>query len=345
MNISSIGGNIPYILLGLLGFGFLVVWHELGHFLLAKANGVKVEEFSVGMGKRIAGFKGKETEYNLRLLPIGGYVRMLGEEGGSEDKRSITSKSNLSRLSIVAAGPFFNFVLAIFLYSVAYSNMGTQIPIVNEIVADSGAAVSELKVGDHIEEVDGVKISTWTDFRYFMSQNSGEDVNIKITRNGLEKHVKITPQLETEGDLTRYIVGIIPVTVKPSLVESAKLGLLEVKSSVKMIFGFFGKLFKGKASKDDVGGPVALLKLTGSFAKLGFIPLLFILALISTQLAIFNIIPIPALDGGWIVMLLIQMISGRKLSDKIVEKINYAGMIFLLSLMALVTIKDILFPM
>ncbi|WBW94827.1 RIP metalloprotease RseP [Oceanirhabdus sp. W0125-5] len=344
MSLESIVKAIPLILMGLLGFGVLVIWHELGHFLLAKLNGVKVEEFSVGMGKRLFGVKGKETEYNVRMLPIGGYVKMLGEEGECDDERAFANKANWRRLTIVAAGPIFNFILAIVLFGGVYSYTGTAVPNVGELVKDGVAINSGIKVGDKIIELNDKKIDTWTDFMVIMSENKGEAVDIKVNRDGEVLEFNIIPKEVEEDGVKSYKVGIGWEVIKPSFGEALKYGVLDVKSNIKQTFGFFGKAFKGQASKDDVGGPVTIIKLTGKVAKLGILPFIKFMAFISVQLAIFNILPFPALDGGWIVILILQMITGKKFNEDVVGKINYVGFMILLGLMVLVTVKDVLYP-
>ncbi|MCM1991110.1 RIP metalloprotease RseP [Oceanirhabdus seepicola] len=344
MSLEIIVKNIPFIIMGLLAFSVLVIWHELGHFILAKLNGVKVEEFSVGMGKKIFGVNGKETEYNVRMLPIGGYVKMLGEEGECKDERAFANKANWRRLTIVAAGPIFNFILAILLFGMVYSLTGTLVPNVAELTKDAPAISVGIKEGDKIIEANEKKINTWTDFLVVMSDNKGESVDLKIDREGEIIEFNIVPKEIEEEGRTRYIVGIAPEVIKPSFGKALELGVKETKSMVQQTFGFFGKAFKGKASKDDVGGPVTIFKLTGRVAKAGLLPLINFMAIISVQLAIFNILPFPALDGGWILILILQMITGKKFNEDIVGKINYIGFMVLLGLMVLVTIKDVLYP-
>ncbi|MCM1991112.1 RIP metalloprotease RseP [Oceanirhabdus seepicola] len=344
MSLEIIVKNIPFIIMGLLAFSVLVIWHELGHFILAKLNGVKVEEFSIGMGKRIFGVKGKETEYNVRMLPIGGYVKMLGEEGECEDKRAFANKANWRRLTIVAAGPIFNFILAILLFGMVYSFRGTPVPNVGEVLKDGAAIKTGIKEGDKILKANDKKIDTWTDFMTIMSENKGEAVDLKVDRDGEIMEFNIVPTEVEEDGRKSFEVGIVAEVIKPSFGKSLNLGLMEVNSNIKQTFGFFGKAFKGKASKDDVGGPVTILKVTGKFAKAGILPLIYFMAIVSVQLAIFNILPFPALDGGWILILILQMITGKKFNEDVVGKINYIGFIALLALMVLVTIKDVLYP-
>lgn len=343
--ITTIIENLPYILLAILAFSILVIWHELGHFTLAKLNGIKVEEFSLGMGKKLFGIKGKETEYNVRMLPIGGYVKMLGEEGECDDKRAFTSKSPLRRLSVVAAGPINNLILAIVLFAISISILGTLTPKISKIEEGSPAQKAGIQAGYTIKEANETQIGNWTDFITFMAMNNGEAINVKLEKDGDIKEATIKPKLVEEENMKRYIIGVFPTEVKPSFGQSIKYGLNETESVIKQTFMFFGRAFKGQVKKEEVGGPLTIFKVSGKFAKMGIPNLIFFMALISVQLGIFNIMPFPALDGGWIFLLLIQIITGKKLDDDKVGMVNYIGFMILMALMVLVTVKDILYPL
>lgn len=341
--IDWILGHI-YIIYAILAFSILIFWHELGHFIFAKLNGVKVEEFSLGMGPKLFGVKGKETEYVIKALPIGGYVKMLGEEGECVDERAFSNKSPKQKLSIVAAGPIFNIILAVILFSILISIRGNLVPIVSKIEANSPAMHAGITVGDEIKKVNNDKIGTWNDFLAIMAQNKGETLDIELVREEETKNIAVTPELTKQNDRDTYIIGVWPTAVKPGIMESVGYGVKETGSFVKQTFGFFGTLFKGKAKLAEVGGPVTIIKVSGKMAKAGLINLIFFTAFLSVQLGIFNIIPFPALDGGWIFMLLFEIITGKKLDDDKVGTINYIGFMILMGLMVLVTLKDILYP-
>lgn len=332
-----------YIILAILAFSILIVGHELGHFTLAKINGIKVEEFSLGMGPKIIGIKGKETEYLIKALPIGGYVKMLGEEESTSDHRAFSNKSPLRRISVIAAGPIMNFILAIILFAIISLNNGFVVNKISEIIDNSPAQKVGLKAGDEITKVNNKKITTWEDFTTEIYASNGNSLSLEINREGKKQNISITPEKSAEDN--RYIIGIRPSKVEsPSIGESIKYGFNESISLIKQTFVALKTLFSGKASINDVGGPVTIIKATGTAAKAGIWNLMWFSAYLSVQLAVFNLLPFPALDGGWILLLFIEFISRRKISDKIVATLNYIGFSLLIGLMIIVTIKDILFP-
>ncbi|MCR1933949.1 RIP metalloprotease RseP [Clostridium tepidum] len=332
-----------YIVAAILAFGILVLVHEFGHFIMAKANGIKVEEFSIGMGPKLIGIKGKETEYLIKLLPIGGYVKMLGDEEKSTDERAFNNKSPLRKLSVVIAGPFMNLVLSIVLFAIIVSQRGYFAPIIEKVVPNSPAAVTGLMSGDKIIEANDKKITTWDDFQSIIYTGNGAPLNIKFIRNNKENNIKLTPIKDTKEN--RYVIGIYPTLIENlSFNESIKQGFKQTGSLIKQTFGFFGTLFQGKVSKNDVGGPLTIIKVSGKAAQAGIISLMAFAAYISSQLAIFNIIPFPALDGGYILLFLFEAITGKKVDENKVGFVNYIGFAILMGLMILVTIKDILYP-
>ena len=332
-----------YIIIALLALGLLITIHELGHFIMAKANNVKVEEFSIGMGPEIRKIQGKETQYSIRLFPIGGYVKMYGEEEALEDPRAFMSKKPLQKISIVAAGVIMNFLLAVILFSLVVLNNGYINPVASEIVKDSPAQLAGLKEGDVITEINSNKIYTWDDFTLHILMSEGSPVSIKYNRNGSEYSSTVTPALDTEEN--RYKVGIAGTIVsEPSFGDSVVQGFKKSISSINQVFFSLKTIFTGKASINDVGGPVSIIRISGEAAKAGIWNLMMFTALLSAQLSIFNLHPFPALDGGWLVILFIELITRKKVNDKIVQAANLVGISILFLLMILVTIKDILFP-
>lgn len=331
-----------YIIYAIIAFSILIVVHELGHFTLAKINGVKVEEFSLGMGPKLFSIKGKETEYLIKAFPIGGYVKMLGEEGEVYDKRSFSSKSSAQKLSIIAAGPIMNLVLAILLFCIIGSR-GYLVPIVSELSPNTPAVGAGIQVGDKVLKVNDKKISTWEDFSTQVYMAKGKPLNLTLLRDGRTENINVTP-IKDEVQ-KRFIIGIYPSTLKnPTILQDISYGFRQTTSLIKQTIGFFGTLFKGQASASDFGGPVTIIKLSGAVAKAGIIPLMSFAAYLSVQLAIFNIIPFPALDGGWIFLFLFEIITRKKIDAKKVGVINYIGFALLMTLMVLVTIKDVLYP-
>ncbi|EFG89613.1 RIP metalloprotease RseP, partial [Clostridium carboxidivorans P7] len=311
-----------YIIAAIITFGILIIIHELGHFTLAKLNGIKVEEFAIGMGPQIFKINRKETVYSIRILPIGGYVKMLGDEGESTDPRAFNNKSPLRKLSVVLAGPVMNFILGIVLFAIIAAGKGYLSPIVDKVVPNQPAAVMGLKSGDKIVKVNGSKILTWEDFVTGVYTSAGKTMDITYVRNGETKSVKVTPVKDPKEN--RFIVGVYPTAVeKPTMGQSISYGFTETNSLVKQTFSFLKSAFKGKVSKNDFGGPVTIIKLSGAAAKAGILALTAFGAYITVQLGIFNLLPIPALDGGYIFLFLFELITGKKVDQNKVGVINY----------------------
>lgn len=331
------------ILMVVIAFSILVIIHELGHFTLAKLNGVKVEEFAIGMGPKLFGISGKETLYSFRAIPIGGYVRMLGEEEESSDERSFSNKSPAQRLSIVAAGPIMNFILAIVLFAAVSSLSGYLIPVVSKVIPQSPAMEAGIQSGDKILEVNDSKISTWDDFISQVAMTKGAPLKIIIQRNEEKKIIVLTPVKDKETNT--YMVGVASTVVeKPSIVQSIQYGIQKTGSTIKQTILSFAMIFKGKASKDDIGGPVTILRITWAVSKAGLINLVAFSAFISVQLGIFNLLPFPALDGFWIFVSLYQIITRKDVDKDKIGMINTIGFALLLLLMIVITIKDVLYP-
>lgn len=334
--------NIVYILAGIFAFGFLVIAHEFGHFIVARLNNVKVEEFSIGMGPKIIGIKGKETEYLIKALPIGGYVKMLGEEEKTDDPRAFSNKSPLRKLSIVSAGPIMNILLAILLFIIVNLNRGVYTTQVGEVVDNKPAKSAGIMANDTIKEIDGKQINSWDDISNTISNSKDKELTITVERDSKLIPIKVKPAYDEEAK--DYKIGISPKVVRQSISKSISSGFEDTVELVKLTFSAFVEIFKGKVSKDDIGGPITIFRASTQMAKAGIIPLIAFVAFISIQLAIFNIIPFPALDGGWIFIFLIEIITRRKVNDKVVGIVNYIGFSILMLLMIVVLIKDILFP-
>jgi len=342
---SSIIANIPYFIMAILAFSVLIIIHELGHFMLCRLNGVKVSEFSLGMGPKLFSIKGKETEYLIKAFPVGGYVKMEGEDGSSDDPRSFTNKTPVQKLSIVSAGAIMNLILAVVLFAIVGAANGYVLPIIGQVVPNSPAMHSGLQVGDKITKVDKVNIDRWDEFLNEILTSKGEIMNIEVVRNSKVKEISLKPVKNVKEN--RYMIGIAASGAEKKLNfgEAVGYGFNETTSTAKQTFGFFGSLFKGQVSASDVGGPISIIRISTKAAQAGFTTLIYFTALMSVQLGIFNIIPFPALDGGWIFMLLFEIITGKKLDDNKVGVINYIGFMFLMALMVVVVIKDIISPM
>lgn len=341
---QSIISNLPYYIMALLAFSLLIIIHELGHFIMAKVNGVKVLEFSLGMGPKLFSIKGKETEYLIKALPIGGYVKMFGEDDELEvvDNRAFSNKTSFQKLTIVAAGPIMNLILAVILFAIVGGIQGHSTNIIDKVVENSPAMEVGIQAGDIIEGVNGKMVTTWEDFLNEILLEEGKPVKVKVKRDDAILNFDLVPKYNAEED--RYLIGVYTRNVKPTFFQAIGHGFNQTGSTIRQTFGFFGQLFNGKVSADDVGGPISIMKISGRAAQQGILTLLFFISFLSVQLAVFNIIPFPALDGGWIFLLLFQIITGKEVNRDKVATINYYGFLLLMGLMAFVLIKDIINP-
>lgn len=332
-----------YILAAIVAFGILILIHELGHFLLAKLNGVKVEEFAIGMGPKIASINGKETQYSIRILPIGGYVKMLGDEDASDDPRAFNNKSPFRRLSIVIAGPVMNIILAMLLYIVIGLIAGIELPVVNSVLNDSPALKAGIQKGDEIYKVNGSRILTWDDFALYVGLAKDKPINLSVKHDGIVKDYNIKPMKDKQTG--RYMVGVeAEVITSPNMLQSIDHGFKETITIVREALLSYKLLFTHQASFSDVGGPVTIVKITRKAAMEGLVPYLSILALLSSSIGILNLVPFPALDGSYVIVCLYEIISGKKANEKKVGIINTIGFSILMAFMVIVIVKDIVYP-
>lgn len=332
-----------YIIFALLAFSALILVHELGHFIVAKLNGIYVEEFAIGMGPKLFGVKFGETEYNLRILPFGGFVKMLGEEDESDDSRSLNAKTPIQRILVMGAGAFMNYVLALIIFIGLAMSSGFAENKVASVVPNSPAQKIGIEQGDEFLKIDGNKIHTTDDFRMGLALAKGNPVELEIKRGNDVLTKTVQPILNESGV---YQVGIgYGFVEKPTLLQGIKQGFNETRSLVSQSFIALKTIVTGEANlKTDVGGPVTIIKMSGQAAKAGANTLLWFMAFLSVQLAVFNLLPFPALDGGRIFIELIQMIIRKEIPAKYIEAVNTVGFMLLMGLMVLVTIKDIIFP-
>ena len=335
-----------YIIYALLGFSLLIIVHELGHFVMAKVNGIKVEEFAIGMGPKILSTQGKETKYSIGLFPIGGYVKMMGEEEEVQDERSFSSKSPLRRISVIIAGATMNFLFAIIIFTVFLNKFGYSLPKVNSLIENMPAVEAGLQEGDKFLKVNGSRVFSADDLTIGISLAKDNPINFLVERNGEKKEVTVTPKLTEENGRERYMIGFGFERIdNPGIVQSFKQSFKETLSVISQTYKSLKMMIMGEVNfKTGVGGPVSIIRMSSEAAKNGIWNLMYFIAFISINLAVFNMLPFPALDGGWTVILLIELITRRKVPDKVVGAMNYVGIMLLFGLMIIVTIKDILFP-
>ena len=330
-----------YLLLSIFAFGLLVLGHEFGHFIMARANGVTVEEFSVGMGPRIWKKQGKNTLYSLKALPIGGSVKMYGETEDEAGEGSFFSKSPLRKISIIAAGPIMNVIMALGVLFVVVLFNGYSSNVVGEVLPDSPAEAAGITVGDRIVRVNEEKAYTFQDVSTYIAYNGFNEVTLELETEDGTVIKKITP-MDSEG---RPLVGVVPESVEtPGFFESVGESVNQARSLITQTLFSLKILFTGRASLNDFGGPVTIFKISSEVASVSLWGLASFAAFLSINLAVLNLIPFPALDGGWILILLVEFITRRRLPDKFVGVWNTIGFVVLMSFMLLITFKDIFLP-
>ena len=334
MLLSIAQKGISFILV----FGLLVFVHELGHFLMARFNGVHVYEFAIGMGKKVFSYQGKETVYSLRLFPIGGFVNMMGEDEESDDPGSFSSKKPIQRFSVLFAGPFMNFLLALLIFIIFFSVVGVPVNTVGNVLEDYPAAQAGLQAGDEIIQIESAEITSWNEVTQNIALHKDNSFSLIFIREGQEMTVEVTTLMSNEG---RQIIGIEPMIVrKPGVVVTQSFDTLNFM--LKSIFGAFGNLVKGKSSGDEFVGPVGIINIVGETSEYGIIPLLHLTAILSINLGFINLLPFPALDGGRLVFVLYEMIFRKPFNQEKEQSLHYIGFIMLLVLMVFLVTRDII---
>lgn len=318
-------------------FGLIVMSHELGHFLTARASDVKIHEFSLGMGPAIFTRQGPETLYSIRALPIGGYVKMEGEDGESEDPRAFTRKSPLKRLLILAAGAMMNFILAYILLVVIMFGLGFASNTIDEVVTDFPAAEAGMMAGDEIIGIDGTEISTWEEVIQAITSSDGQTMTFTVLRDGETLDLQMTPTISEEDG--QYKVGITTRLEKQPSKAFVYAGK-QFYTFFTDIFNFFLQLGQNNV-EGEIIGPVGMVNVIGQASRLGFLNLLFIAAYISINLGIVNLLPFPALDGGRIVFVLIEMVKGSPIDREKEGYVHFIGISILMALMVFLVFRDI----
>ncbi len=353
---------VSYII-GILAIGFIIFFHELGHCLIAKKNGVLVEEFSIGMGPRIFSFGKGETKYSLKLLPFGGSCQMLGEDGGIPDEeteseaakyppeRSFQNRPVWGRIAIVAAGAIFNFILAFVCALIIIGTVGVDKPVLVDVMEGYPAEAAGLQAGDQITKINGKPMAFYRDVLIELQFTDPlSDVKVTYLRDG-EKHETVIRFQYDEED-QRYYLGIVGSTanrVKVGPLQVLRYGLSEVRYQVGLVFRSLRMLFGGQASINDLSGPVGVVSMINETVQesksdgLLYVVLnvLNLMALISANLGVVNLLPLPALDGGRLLFLLIEAVRGKPIDRTKEGYVHMAGMVLLLLLMVVVLFNDI----
>jgi regulator of sigma E protease len=337
--------------------GVLIFFHELGHFLVARLMGVGVDTFSLGFGPKLIGKMIGHTDYRISAIPLGGYVKMVGEEPDAdlapEDiPFSFTHKHVFKRILIVAAGPFFNILLAVIIFFGIFQISGLLIlkPSIGEVNEGAPAYRGGIQPGDLILSVDDVKVSSWEDMAKMIVDSKGKPLSISLLRGDAVIDVAVTPEPKTfknifNEDVERYVIGItasgdvfkkdlnVFQAFSQSFGQTYQITALTIKGVIK--------LFQGTVSPKTLGGPIMIAQMAGQEAREGAVNLIFFIALISINLAILNFLPIPVLDGGHLLFFFIEAATGHPVSIKVREIAQQAGIFVLILLMIYVFYNDI----
>ena len=345
------------IIVAILVFGLIVLIHELGHFLFAKMNKIAVVEFSIGMGPRLLHFKKGETTYSIKLLPLGGSCMMLGEDEENPDERAFQNRSIPARMSVIAAGPIFNFILAFLLSLVLVGMSGYDITYIKEVTEGSPAYEAGMRSGDKLLKINGEKVSMYQEYILYKLMKPDDKMNqVEFSRTDPQtgnqeiQTVTVTPQYSEESK--KYLIGILiaPENKKAAnAVDLVKHGYMEMEYDVKLTVKSLGMLFTGKASVNDLSGPVGIVVMIDDSVKAGLtvsvvaalMNVISMCILLSANLGVMNLLPIPALDGGRLLFLIIEAIRGKRMDPEKEGLVNMISMAALMALMIFVVFNDI----
>ncbi len=336
------------IILSLLVFSLVVIIHEFGHFLLAKRGGIGVTEFSLGMGPRLFSKQIGETRYSVKLLPFGGSCMMVGEDGESDEENSFGSKSVWTRISVVAAGPIFNFILAFFLSLFIIGSIGYDAPTVAAVTEGYPAAEAGIEPGDRIVQMNQKRIHIYREISIYVRMHQKETVTVTYERDGELHTVTLEPKLSESGT---YLLGFqgSGVRTKGNLLQTIGYSAYEVKYWIETTLQSLRLMVAGKVSTRDISGPVGIVdtigktyeasKPDGSFYV--WLNMLNISILLSANLGVMNLLPIPALDGGRLVFLFLEVLRrGKRIDPEKEGSIHFAGLMLLMALMLAVMFND-----
>ncbi len=349
--------GLSSIITFLIVLGVLVFVHEFGHYIVARLCGVQVQTFSLGFGPKLISRQWGPTEYCISIIPLGGYVRLLGDDPKEEvpeeqRARSFLAQNVKKKISIVVAGPAFNLLLALLIFiGVFMIGVPTLISEVGEVQPGSAAAAAGMKTGDRIVEINGTPIVQWEEIRETLQKSEGKELGFVVEREGARVDLKVTPTMkETQdvlGDSHRlWLIGILPKgthTIKQyDPLTAAWMGTKRTGEMIVLnVLGIF-RLIQGRIPSDTIGGPILIAQMAGQQASEGIMNVILFIAILSINLGIINLFPIPILDGGHLLFFIIEGILGRPLSLKKREIAQQVGLFIIISLMVFAFYNDIM---
>lgn len=331
------------ILISLIVLGIIIIIHELGHFLSAKFFKIPVSEFAIGMGPEVYTYEGEKTKYAFRSIPVGGFVSIDGMEVEDDTEGGFNKRNPFVRFVVLFAGVFMNFLLAYIIVFGMTLSSGEVIlnpaPVIGRTVETENKA-SVFKKGDIILEIENTKIEKWEDIKAAVASLEEKETPKKVTvkRDGNTEALTVNLTKNEDGN---YYLGILPDyrIEKLGVLESARMSVKEFAGIFKDIVGGFKMIISGRISRDEISGPIGIVNIVGEASKGGVVPIIWIMAILSINVGIFNLLPFPALDGGRIIFVLLELI-GIKVNKKIEERVHHAGILILFILIIFITTND-----
>ena len=334
------------ILAAIFVFGVLVTVHEFGHFITAKLTGMRVDEFAIGFGPNIFQKKYGETLYSLRIIPLGGYNNIAGMEPGEEqDERSFMSKPLPFRMLVILAGVIMNFILPVFLFCAIFLINGldrpVDQPIIGTVIENKVAAQAGMLKGDRIVQIEGVEITSWNGLVETLQKiGDKKPITVVAERDGVKKAYSLNPVFDK--NYNRPLIGIMPEfeQYQPGVIEAFTMGATYTKHIMLMMVDGLQKIITG-AAPAEVSGPIGIAKIAGEAAAHGMMSLLNLVAILSINLGVINLLPLPALDGGHFVLLILEFFRGKPLGAKAATAVQTVGVAMIISLTVWAVFNDI----
>lgn len=346
------------ILAAIIVLGLLIIVHELGHFSIAKLTGIGVEKFSIGFGPAVFKKTVGETEYRISAFPLGGYVKMVGENPDEEPDENIDKEKSFihkpvwTRLAVVSAGPLFNLLLAILIFTAVFTaGVPVLLPVVGGVEEGFPAVLAGIQAGDRISSIDGVPISEWEEMTLIIHDNPGKTLLIGVVRAGEEISFRVTPRETAVPNIfgeetTVGLIGISPanetIIKRYNPLTATGMAFQRTWDITRLTFVAVVKIFQRVIPADSIGGPIMIVQMAGDQARMGLMNLILFIAFLSISLGIFNLLPIPILDGGHIFFFLIEAVRRKPISIRNREIVQQIGLVLLITIFLYVSYNDIM---